>query len=428
MSVNQSSKSLSSLTDTPMGSMLSSMFNWADFNLVIQNFANLTETFGSAAADEAVSVLLAKIQIEIDDRGVASIKSKDVITILLWNDDTPTNFGKARAAQAWLDTLAIRMAYEPILTSAGAVHLYATVTPSGKVAEGREKPETTNAVQGMKNAPRIYRKKNPVSADMEALSPVLAAIGGFPAPGDIVDVDLCWRPVRSLTADNVVTYFEARLELMTSGGERKSGHEVTAAADRLNLSSLLDQYLVFSVIEELEKSDGSIVLAASVSASSLAHDHFWRAAFRKFERSPHLARNLILEVRAGGNASSAFGLTEAVLRLKQLGCRISIANFGLGDGSLRLTVACAPAYVVIDRHFATAVGRGKFSAAVLEHLVGLAGAFGAQPVIDGVDTAEVALTLEGMKGVSYKGDWCGKSRFSRPWTQSSFDRDEIRSF
>jgi EAL domain-containing protein (putative c-di-GMP-specific phosphodiesterase class I) len=79
--------------------------------------------------------------------------------------------------------------------------------------------------------------------------------------------------------------------------------------------------------------------------------------------------------------------------LRAFGVRLALDDFGTGYSSLSYLRAFPGDYVKIDRSFVLGLREGDTSAAIVESVIGLAGAVGLATVGEGVETVEDADVL-----------------------------------
>lgn len=80
--------------------------------------------------------------------------------------------------------------------------------------------------------------------------------------------------------------------------------------------------------------------------------------------------------------------TETLARLKKLGVRLSIDDFGMGYSSLVRLRQCPLDVLKIDRSFVEGLGRDSRSAALVEAIVALGRGLGIQTIAEGVETEQ----------------------------------------
>jgi diguanylate cyclase (GGDEF)-like protein len=90
--------------------------------------------------------------------------------------------------------------------------------------------------------------------------------------------------------------------------------------------------------------------------------------------------------------------TWAILgELADLGVHLSLDDFGTGTSSLSYVRRIALDTMKIDAMFVEGIARGREDHAIVEELIGLAHALGIQAVAEGVETAEQAELLRGLR-------------------------------
>ena len=82
-------------------------------------------------------------------------------------------------------------------------------------------------------------------------------------------------------------------------------------------------------------------------------------------------------------------------RMRGLGCRFALDDFGCGFASVRHLMALSPQFVKIDKVFLRCATQGARQRELFKRLVGLAGALGATIIAEGVETeAQSELAFE----------------------------------
>jgi EAL domain-containing protein (putative c-di-GMP-specific phosphodiesterase class I) len=105
------------------------------------------------------------------------------------------------------------------------------------------------------------------------------------------------------------------------------------------------------------------------------------------------------------------GFQENVLpRLKALGVRVSIDDFGVGYSSLAALAEITVDEIKIDRSFITEIHKRPRSQTVLKAIESLAAALGMSVIAEGVETFEEVTYLQMATGIRYAQGYY----FSRP--------------
>jgi len=143
---------------------------------------------------------------------------------------------------------------------------------------------------------------------------------------------------------------------------------------------------------------GELEVAVNVSPRQLAAPSFAddvRRALADTGLAPH---RLCLEVTESAVVADLDTATRSLNRLKELGVRLAIDDFGVGYASLSQLKALPPVDVLkIDRSFVEGVLGDHEDRAIVEAVVQLAGSLGLQTVAEGVESAEQAELLRQMR-------------------------------
>lgn len=221
-------------------------------------------------------------------------------------------------------------------------------------------------------------------------------------------VRVAWRPVVAADGDDVLYYQSlARFDTQpTVTGDRLDGRRGYEAA--------IDEHLVTTAIDELERQSG-IVLSAPVTSIVSAESCWWNDVSERLRARPDCATRLVLEFGEGAPAADDAALLRFCALVRECGCRIAIGEFGNGFSSVRQLVAIAPDIVKLDRGFVRRAASCARNREILAGLTHLARAVGATVVADGVDTPAQARLAEEL-GLRWQlGHLWGEGSSYRPW-------------
>jgi diguanylate cyclase len=108
------------------------------------------------------------------------------------------------------------------------------------------------------------------------------------------------------------------------------------------------------------------------------------------------ARRMIFEITESSWASATHDPSVAARELRELGYRIAIDDFGVGESSLHRLVTLPVDQLKIDQSFAEMLATNERARSVVGGLLTLARTLGLQLVAEGVESATVADTLHGL--------------------------------
>jgi EAL domain-containing protein (putative c-di-GMP-specific phosphodiesterase class I) len=164
--------------------------------------------------------------------------------------------------------------------------------------------------------------------------------------------------------------------------------------------------------------DRPMSVSVNVSPRQLAEDDFVSVVGAALEASglePHL---LCLEITESAVLADPDAATEVLERLKAIGVRLAIDDFGIGYSSLSQLKALLPVDTIkIDKSFVDGVTSDDEDSAIIDAVLRLAGGLRLAAVAEGVETAEQAEALRALGCRLSQG-----YHYARPQTPEDLDR------
>jgi diguanylate cyclase (GGDEF)-like protein/PAS domain S-box-containing protein len=124
----------------------------------------------------------------------------------------------------------------------------------------------------------------------------------------------------------------------------------------------------------------------NVPAQQIADPGFADAVAAAVARHGCAARDLVVEITESTAAGDREGLMSSLLRLRQIGVRVAIDDFGAGYSSLQRLQELPVEILKVDRSLVAALGTGS-PPAVMRATVELARSLGLELVAEGVETS-----------------------------------------
>lgn len=140
----------------------------------------------------------------------------------------------------------------------------------------------------------------------------------------------------------------------------------------------------------------NLTVSINVSATNVLDVEFVAVVEEQLRRNSVPADSLILEITETTLISDLERCGQVVDRLRELGCTVSIDDFGAGFTSLASLGKLAVGEVKLDRSFLTTLDRQPNSRALIESTISLAHALGLQVVAEGIEEAATLETLAGL--------------------------------
>ncbi|MBL8699017.1 MAG: EAL domain-containing protein [Alphaproteobacteria bacterium] len=224
---------------------------------------------------------------------------------------------------------------------------------------------------------------------------------------------LAYQPiVDALT--HAVDHYECLMRL-----RRRDGQIVTAGAfvplvEQSGLMRQVDRRALELAIEEM-CAHPRVKLAVNISGHTAA-DRAWLRMLSALVRGmPEVAERLTVEITETVALQDIDDTARFVSKLRDLGCRVALDDFGAGYTSFRNLKALDVDCVKIDGSFVKGLSENVDNQLFVRTLLGLAEGLGLKTVAECVETAADAALLA-RRGVRYLQGWYfGKPVLERPW-------------
>lgn len=211
--------------------------------------------------------------------------------------------------------------------------------------------------------------------------------------------------------------YECLLRMRRPDGSVVTASEFIPVAEQFGLSKLID-YRVLELAVDLMRSSPDIRLALNVSAATTT-DPQWMTALEGFTgKDRSLTERLTIEITETTAIADVKAAVEFVSKLKALGCRVALDDFGAGYTSFRSLRELGVDMVKIDGSFIENLGTDAEDEMFVRTLIDLARSFGVVTVGEWVGDERTARLLE-RAGVSYmQGYFFGKPALQKDEPQS----------
>jgi diguanylate cyclase (GGDEF)-like protein len=224
---------------------------------------------------------------------------------------------------------------------------------------------------------------------------------------------LAFEPVVS-TETRAPAFYECLLRIRMPDGRLLSTQELVPFAERLGLVPLLDHRVVELVVQELASAP-ELRASLNVSPASTLDPAWWDALVGLLRASPGAAERLTVEITETAAIQDVDDTRGFVTRVKDLGCRLAIDDFGAGHTSFRNLRRLGVDMVKIDGAFVQNMLRTDDDRAFVQTLVELAQRLGLESVAEWVQDEPTARML-GAWGCDYlQGALVGLAATERPW-------------
>ena len=228
---------------------------------------------------------------------------------------------------------------------------------------------------------------------------------------------IMFEPVVDIASRKPV-FYECLMRIKRADGSLLAVNEFIPWAERLGLVRLLDHRVLDLVAVEMLASPG-LNASVNVSAASTADPDWWGSLAARLRAHPGIAERLTVEITETAAIHDIDETRGFVARVKDLGCRIAIDDFGAGHTSFRNLRKLAVDLIKIDGAFVQNLARALDDRAFVHTMVDLGRRLGLKTVAEWVqDEASAAMLAEW--GCNYlHGALVGLASAERLWEGSA---------
>jgi diguanylate cyclase (GGDEF)-like protein len=379
--------------------------------LAVDDLGRINEAYGFDIADEVIADIAKRIRRQLRGKDHLGRFSGNKFGIIL-NNCTPDDMLIAA------DRLLAGVRDDVVQTSAGPVA--ATVTIGGITAPryARNLREILSRAQEALDAAKAKRR-----GSFQAYRPNLERDGqrqeNVRATEEIITalnarrIFLAYEPVVE-TASRRPAFYECLMRVKRADGTLFAVNEAVPVAERLGLIRLLDHRVLELALAELAAAP-ALNASLNVSAASTVDPDWWGALGAMLRSHPGIGERLTVEITETAAIHDIDETRGFVARVKDLGCRIAIDDFGAGNTSFRNLRKLGVDVVKIDGAFVANLRRSDDDRAFVHTLIDLARRLGLKTVAEWVQDEEAAALLADWGCDYLQGALVGLASAERPW-------------
>jgi diguanylate cyclase (GGDEF)-like protein len=353
----------------------------------LDHFKEVNDSFGHAAGDELLRQIGPRIRACLDERDLLLRIGGDELAILL--------FGGAKAQAVPIAQRVSAAICEPFALEMVTVRIGASIG----IALGVQADHPTALMRCADQA--MYRAKDSGQAYAVYDREIDTEIDRLRLADDLRSalrndgLELHYQPQIDLASGSVVA-----VEALLRWPHPRLGFvpplEFLPLAEEAGLMRPLTTFVLDEALAQCAdwRSEGrNLNVAINVSATNILDVDFVALVEDQLRRHQVPASAVILEITETTLISDLDHCGKVIDRIRELGCTVSIDDFGAGFTSLASLSKLAVGEVKLDRTFLTTLDRQPNSRALVEATINLAHALGLNVVAEGV---EGAATLEAL--------------------------------
>jgi diguanylate cyclase (GGDEF)-like protein len=379
--------------------------------VAIDNLARINESYGFDTADQVIGAVAKRLRSRMRGKDTLGRFSGNKFGLVL-RDCTPDDM--AIAAERMLTSIRDEM----VPTNAGPIA--ATVTIGGvtaprharSVAEvlARAQESLDGAKTRRRGSFQAYRPSIERDAmrreNVRSTDEIVAALNER-------RIFLAYETVAS-AVDRQPAFYECLMRIRRTDGSLIAAQDIVPVAERLGLVRLLDFRVLELVVDEMIAAP-ALQASFNVSPASTTDPDWWSGLASLLRSHTGVAGRLIVEITESAAIQDIDETRGFVTRVKDLGCRIAIDDFGAGYTSFRNLRKLGVDIVKIDGAFVEHIMSSEDDRAFVRTLVDLAKRLNLKTVAEWVQDDAAAAMLQAWGCDYLQGALIGLASTERPW-------------
>ena len=379
--------------------------------VAIDNLALINESYGFDIADQVIGTIAKRLRSRMRGKDTLGRYSGNKFGLVL-RDCTPDDM--TIAAERMLAGIRDEM----VPTSAGPIAITVTIGGITAPRHARSVTEVLTRVQETLDTAKSRRRGSFLAfrpnIEREALRREnIRATDEIVAALNERRIFLAYETVVA-AAGREASFYECLMRIRRADGSLIAANDIIPVAERLGLVRLLDHRVLELVIDEMAAAP-DLQASFNVSTASTTDPDWWAGLNSLLRAQNGVAERLIVEITESAAIQDLDETRGFVARVKDLGCRIAIDDFGAGYTSFRNLRKLGVDIVKIDGAFVHDMMRSDDDRAFVRTLIDLAKRLKLVTVAEWVQSEDVAKTLQSWGCDYLQGALIGLATPERPW-------------
>jgi len=235
-------------------------------------------------------------------------------------------------------------------------------------------------------------------------------------------LELFFQPIIGIGKDRDRSrgHYELLLRMRDEDGNLVNPDQFIPAAERYNLMSTLDRWVIREALEKLadrsDEDEARYTLAINLSGTSLSEDRFLEDVIKELEKQKLPKGAICFEITETAAISNLSRVVHFMQSMKALGCKFSLDDFGSGLSSFTYLKNLPVDYLKIDGQFIRNVAEDSVDESMVKAIREVGHAMGIETIAERVETKKVLEKL-GSLGVEFAQGYY----IARPTSVASFE-------
>ena len=359
--------------------------------LDLDQFKVVNDTFGHTAGDELLRQIAEVVQANIRSTDILARLGGDEFGILLERCSEERAMEVAEAIRGAVE--AHRFTWKDAFTSArcsiGVVIVssesedIASIMSSADVACYSAKDMGRNQIHLYQDSDAAMRHE-----EMKWVSRITSAV-------EEERLELFYQPIVGISEDSSERgHYELLLRMRDENGALVNPDQFIPAAERYNLMSTLDRWVVRQALTKLadrnpEAEVAHFTLAINLSGTSLSEDRFLEFVIDELKKHKLPKGAICFEITETAAISNLSRVIHFMQALRQLGCKFSLDDFGSGLSSFTYLKNLPVDYLKIDGQFIRHVAEDAVDESMVRAISQVGEAMGIATIAERVESKQV---------------------------------------
>ena len=239
-------------------------------------------------------------------------------------------------------------------------------------------------------------------------------------------LELFYQPIIGISKDNAQSrgHYELLLRMRDENGDIVTPDQFIPAAERYNLMSTLDRWVVHEALSQLadkttKSRQAHFTLAINLSGTSLSEDRFLEFVIDELQKYNLPDGAICFEITETAAISNLSRVIHFMNTLKKLGCKFSLDDFGSGLSSFTYLKNLPVDYLKIDGQFIRNVADDSVDESMVKAINQVGNAMGIATIAERVETKAVLDKLSELGVAFAQGYYIARPssvQTFEPWT------------
>jgi diguanylate cyclase (GGDEF)-like protein/PAS domain S-box-containing protein len=215
---------------------------------------------------------------------------------------------------------------------------------------------------------------------------------------------LYYQPILKLDGNNSDMHHEILLRMLDEEHNLISPMAFIPAAERYNLMSFIDRWVVKKTFAQLNEnnhySDSGHIFTINISGQSLSARGFTDFVIDQFSQNEISPEQICIEITETAAISNMSHAIDFITRLKEIGCRFSLDDFGSGLSSFSYLKHLPVDFIKIDGSFVRDICEDAMDRAFVESIAQIGHVMHIKTIAEFVENQDIQDKLKSI-GVDY---------------------------